>query len=275
MKLHIASSYGFCFGVNRAIDLANKIEEGPRYLLGQIVHNKEVNDNLESKGFRLIDTPEDNTPGIGVIRAHGICKDVHKSFIDKGFTLLDGTCPIVKLNTSKAQKGVLPLIIVGKAQHPEIKFMVSYVQRPYVIVTNVDDILQLNKKHEYDLIVQTTFSTEQFDKIKSKLEDEKIVYYQKNDICKASIERRDAVLKLCEICDKIIIIGDKNSSNSQALKTLAESRGITSYLVSSADEITLDILECDNLGLSSGASVADSTFETIKNKILQLSPNCL
>ena len=275
MKLHIASSYGFCFGVNRAIDLANKIEEGPRYLLGQIVHNKEVNDNLESKGFRLIDTPEDNTPGIGVIRAHGICKDVHKSFIDKGFTLLDGTCPIVKLNTSKAQKGVLPLIIVGKAQHPEIKFMVSYVQRPYVIVSNVDDILQLNKKQEYDLVVQTTFSTEQFDKIKSKLEDEKIVYYQKNDICKASIERRDAVLKLCEICDKIIIIGDKNSSNSQALKTLAESQGITSYLVSSADEITLDILECDNLGLSSGASVADSTFETIKNKILQLSPNCL
>ena len=275
MKLHIASSYGFCFGVNRAIDLANKIEEGPRYLLGQIVHNKEVNDNLESKGFRLIDTPEDNTPGVGVIRAHGICKDVHKSFIDKGFTLLDGTCPIVKLNASKAQKGVLPLIIVGKAKHPEIKFMVSYIQRPYVIVTNVDDILQLNKKQCYDLVVQTTFSTEQFDKIKSKLEDEKIVYYQKNDICKASIERRDAVLKLCEICDKIIIIGDKNSSNSQALKTLAESRGITSYLVSSADEITLDILECDNLGLSSGASVADSTFETIKNKILQLCPNCL
>ena len=275
MKLHIASSYGFCFGVNRAIDLANKIEEGPRYLLGQIVHNKEVNDNLESKGFRLIDTPEDNTPGVGVIRAHGICKDVHKSFIDKGFSLIDGTCPIVKLNTSKAQKGVLPLIIVGKKEHPEIKFMVSYIERPYVILSKAEDVLQLNKKQDYDLVVQTTFSTEIFDEIKSKLEKENIVYYQKNNICKASIDRREAVLKLCEICDKIIIIGDKNSSNSQALKTLAKSKGITSCLISSVEEVTLDILECENLGLSSGASVADSTFETIKNKIIQLYPNCL
>ena len=275
MKLHIAQSHGFCFGVRRAIGLANNVENNPKYLLGEIVHNKEVNNDFIQRGFSILEEPCECTPGVGVIRAHGICKDDYNQFVEKGFDLIDGTCPIVKANTKKASKGENPLIIVGKEHHPEIKYMISYIQRDYYIVDHVPDVDKLNPEIEYDLMVQTTFSTELFDEILMRLEERNIKYFKKNGICLASVRRRRAVLNLCEFCDHILIVGDNHSSNSQALKSLAASQGITSYIISRADELEAQMLDCKNLGLSSGASVSNETFEAVKNKIVELCPDCL
>ncbi|MEA5085281.1 MAG: bifunctional 4-hydroxy-3-methylbut-2-enyl diphosphate reductase/30S ribosomal protein S1 [Lachnospiraceae bacterium] len=270
MDITVAKSAGFCFGVNRAIEsVYAAIGTGTLYTYGPIIHNKTVTDNLEKQGVKSIDSLDGIDDGTIVIRSHGVGEIVYKEIEKKGLNIIDGTCPFVKKIHSivhKDYKEGSKIIIVGSKIHPEVMGINGWCNNAAIIVESVEEVnnLELKENNKYSIVVQTTFRRNKFDNIVDALQKRKIDAKIYNTICSATDERQKEAIEISKIMDKMIVIGDKNSSNTQKLYEICKKNCYNTYNVESFEDLVLNIFDRnDKIGITAGASTPSAIIKEV------------
>lgn len=268
----IASPRGFCAGVERAIDVVEKTIElfgSPLYVYHRIVHNDHVVKRLEQKGAIFVDSIRD-VPRYGrvIFSAHGIPPSVKEEAKQRGLKYIDATCPLVtKVHIEAAQylKRGYDVLLVGHKEHQEVIGTAGIC--PLTLIENIEDVNKLqidNNKIVY--LTQTTLSVDDTIKIVMALKRKfpHIESPPKEDICYATQNRQDAVKKLAEKTELILVVGSKDSSNSNRLVETAINAGVKSYLINNSHDIFDSWLKnIKSVGITSGASVPETLVKGV------------
>lgn len=276
MKIQLASSYGFCFGVERAIEIAEEHRGSVTY--GPLIHNKDEIDRLKT-GFNigLAERIEDiETDDAVVIRTHGIPKDELAALKKQEHKIIDATCPYVTTPQNIVQKMSTEgysIVIYGDKNHPEIKGVVSYAEDPEdaFIVLEPEELEGLPLKGKVAVVSQTTKKPEDFAKIVTALMKTRKEVRVFNTICNATFENQDAASELAKNADVMIIIGGKHSSNTKQLHSISERYCKDSYLIENEKELEASWFEGKDLcGISAGASTPKWIVQNVIGKIKEL-----
>jgi len=276
MKIQLASSYGFCFGVKRAIRIAEEHQGSKTY--GPLIHNKdEISRLKEGFDIGLAEKFEDVTPDDAVvIRTHGIPKDELAQLKSQGNEIINATCPYVttpqNIVAQMSEKGY-SIVIFGDRNHPEIKGVVSYAkdQRNAFIVADEKELEDLPILSKVAVVAQTTRKPEDFLKVVSAL----ILAHKEvrvfNTICNATFENQDAAAELAKDADIMIVIGGKHSSNTKQLHSICKSYCDSSYLIENETELEASWFEGKELcGISAGASTPDWIVQNVIDGIQKI-----
>ena len=275
MKIKLANSYGFCFGVKRAIDIAEQSSGAVTY--GELIHNPlEINRLKTNHNVGLAKNLNEINSDTVIIRTHGITKE-DKEFLQKqNKTLIDATCPFVtkpqEIVKEMSEKGY-DVVIFGDIKHPEVKGIKSYStnQKRTFVVLSLDELKQI-KLHERIVVVsQTTRKISEFLNLVNYLIQNHKEVRVFNTICNATFENQEAVRELSKKADVMIIIGGKNSSNTKQLYLISKQFCEDSYLIENEDELQNEWFKNKNLcGVSAGASTPEWLIQNIINKIKQI-----
>ena len=287
LKIFLASPRGFCAGVERAIDIVKKtiLKYGsPIYVRHEIVHNKQVVENLKKKGTIFIEELSEvkDVSRPVIFSAHGVPKAVPEEAKIKNLFYIDATCPLVsKVHKESEQlyKNGYDIILIGHKNHPEVVGTMGQLPSGSIrLIERVDEVKDLDSesfKKPLAYITQTTLSIDDTAEIVVKLKDKfpKIKKPIKEDICYATTNRQKAVKKIASNCDMFFVIGSKNSSNSVRLVEVAKKAGCdNSELIYFGKELPIDkIKKSKNIGISSGASAPE---ELVQNLISEIKKHC-
>lgn len=271
MKIELAENYGFCFGVKRAIKIAEENKNSSTY--GPLIHNSKEIERLE-KDFKVGLTDNHKSFASGdkaVIRTHGIPKNELEELKANSVNVVDATCPYVTKPQQICQEmseAGYEIIIFGDEAHPEIKGVKSYATHGARVVTSPKDLENLKLKEKIALVAQTTRRVEDYMEVANYL----IPRYKEvrvfNTICNATFENQEAVQKISKKADIMIVIGGKNSSNTKQLYSIAKEYCKDSYHIE--DEKDLDYSWFDNkvfCGISAGASTPDWIIQKVVDAI--------
>ena len=269
MQIHLANPRGFCAGVDRAITIVERaleIFEPPIYVRHEVVHNKFVVDGLRERGAIFVDELHEVPDNcIVIFSAHGVSQAVRKEAENRGLKVFDATCPLVTkvhMEVTRASKTGTECILIGHAGHPEVEGTMGQYESTeggIYLVESTEDVATLEIKNPEKLYYcsQTTLSVDDTSDVIDALR-EKFPLIQgprKDDICYATQNRQDAVRSIAEQVDLLLVVGAKNSSNSNRLRELAEKIGTTSYLIDTAADINVTWLEgVKKIGVTAGAS---------------------
>jgi len=276
MKIQLASSYGFCFGVKRAIDIAEAHKGSVTY--GPLIHNKDEINRLK-QGFniglaeKLEEIEEDD---VVVIRTHGIPKGELEALEAKKQKIIDATCPYVTTPQNIVQKMSeegYSIVIFGDATHPEIKGVVSYAKdlEDAFIILEPEELEHLPLHSKVAVVSQTTKKPEDFAKIVSELMSTQKEIRVFNTICNATFENQDAASALAKEADVMIVIGGKHSSNTKQLHSISLRGCKESYLIENEKELESAWFDDKHLcGISAGASTPDWIVQNVINKIQEI-----
>jgi 4-hydroxy-3-methylbut-2-enyl diphosphate reductase len=278
MLIKKAKSYGFCFGVKRAVEIAEDSKNG--VTLGPLIHNpleiKRLADNYNVNYVDSINKIDENIKRV-IVRTHGIPKQELEKLKQKNVEIIDATCPFVKKPqeiVEEMSKEGYDIVIFGDINHPEIKGVMSYsVHKRVFVVLNVDELKNIKLKEHIATVAQTTRKIKDYLEITNYL----IQNYKEvrvfNTICNATFENQDAVRELAKEADIMIIIGGKNSSNTKQLYNIAKEYS-ESYLIENENEINPEWFKDKNLcGISAGASTPEWLVEKIISKIKEVTWN--
>ena len=287
MKIIIAKQAGFCFGVKRAVDgVYNEIQNGDKkiYCLGEIVHNQDVINKLETEGVSFIeniDEIKENNVKL-IIRAHGIDKKIYNIAKKKNIDVIDYTCPLVKKTHDIAeeyQKKGYYIFLIGSKNHPEIIGTSSHCGKDYIVIEDEDelkkqiDIINNSNIERLLVIVQTTFSKVKFalfENILKERVDSRIKLLVNNTICNATSNRQTETADLSKKVDLIIVVGGKNSSNTKKLYEVA-SKNTMAVLVENDNDLDINIIKkYQKIAVVSGASTPIEVVEKIADKLKSL-----
>jgi len=271
MKIELAENYGFCFGVKRAIKIAEENQNAATY--GPLIHNSKEIARLD-KDFSVGLVEDFSTFKAGdkaIVRTHGIVKSELQELKDKGIEVVDATCPYVTKPQEIAQEmseAGYDVVIFGDEKHPEIKGVKSYAVNGAKVVMNVEELKNLKLREKIALIAQTTRKVENYMDIANYL----IPRYKEvrvfNTICNATFENQDAIRTLSQKADVMIIIGGKNSSNTKQLFSISLDHCRDSYHIEDENEIEDDWFHEKKLcGISAGASTPDWIIQNVINSI--------
>lgn len=279
----LANPRGFCAGVDRAIEIVERALElfgAPIYVRHEVVHNKFVVDGLRNKGAifveELDEIPDDSTV---IFSAHGVSKAVREEASKRGLKVFDATCPLVTkvhMEVTRYSKAGHECILIGHVGHPEVEGTMGQFDEnqggQMYLVEDVDDVndLVINNPDHLSYVTQTTLSMDDtasvIDALRKRFPN--IQGPKKNDICYATQNRQDAVKKLAEESDLVLVVGSPNSSNSNRLKEVAERVGTEAYLIDNETEIHKDWLTGkNNIGLTAGASAPAELVENVIAKL--------
>lgn len=270
-NIRVAESAGFCFGVKRAIEMAYEAigVEPKLYSYGQLIHNKTVTDDLASKGLEIVENLDGLTEGTLLIRSHGVGKALYDEAEAKGLKILDGTCPFVKkihnIVHEKLPNGT-GIIIVGDGTHPEVIGINGWCENAAVILEDEEaaKTKEIPKKDRYAVVVQTTFRQAKFDKILEILQDRGVNMEIHNTICSATEKRQTEAEELSKTVDKMIVIGGKNSSNTQKLVEIcAKNCGNTVHIETICDLVLNNFGKDDKIGITAGASTPPAIIKEV------------
>lgn len=272
MKVKLAKKYGFCFGVKRAIQIAESNQNATTF--GPLIHNSREIERLE-RDFRvgLSENLEQAKESQRVIvRTHGITKSDLESLKKRKIEIVDATCPFVTKPqniVAKMSNEGYQIIIFGDSKHPEVRGVASYGDEVYV-VSELFEIDSIRLKKKVALISQTTKQAEQFAAIAANIVPRVNECRVFNTICNATFENQDAVHELSQEVDVLIVVGGKNSSNTKQLLEIAKKYCKDSYLVEDESEIDeLWFKDKELCGITAGASTPDWIIERVKAKIEQ------
>lgn len=282
MKIYLANPRGFCAGVDRAIAIVNRALDmfgAPIYVKHEVVHNKHVVNELKEKGAIFVEAIDDVPSNATVIfSAHGVAKQVQKDAEARELQIFDATCPLVTkvhMEVARYARWGQEVVLIGHAGHPEVEgTMGQYIPDPdsptagIHLVETVEDVeaLEINDPEHLAYVSQTTLSVEETLDIIAALERKFAhIHGPKNeDICYATTNRQEAVSSMAAFCDLMLVVGSKNSSNSNRLRELAEQRHCTAYLIDDASEIKLAWLEgVEHVGVTAGASAPESFVQEV------------
>ena len=277
MKIYLANPRGFCAGVDRAIEIVERAIEKhgpPIYVRHEVVHNKYVVNNLKNKGAVFVDEISEVPEGCVVIySAHGVSQAVRKEANDISAIIYDATCPLVtKVHKEviRRQKNNHQVILIGHAGHPEVEGTLgqSDDSNSITLVESVSDIDGLNFNQERDIsyTTQTTLSVDDTSEVIEALQEKfpNIQSPKKSDICYATQNRQDSVKEVIKHSEILLVIGSKNSSNSNRLKEIADNQGKPSYLIDSSDDIDEQWLDnINSVGITAGASAPEILVQEV------------
>ncbi len=277
MEIRKAESYGFCFGVKRAIKIAEESKDATT--IGPLIHNNEEINRLK-KDFNVttVDSFEEfeELDGVkkAIIRTHGIEKQNLQKLKNMDVDIVDATCPYVtnpqKIVEKMSEEGY-QIIIFGDEKHPEVKGVRSYSITPPIVVASVEELKDKDIKRKVAVVAQTTKKVSEFKKVVSYLIEFSREVRVFNTICNATFENQDAVRKLSKEADVMIIIGGKNSSNTKELYNISKQNCPDSYHIEKKDELKREWFEGKKIcGISAGASTPDWIIEDVISKIKEI-----
>ena len=271
MKIELAKSYGFCFGVKRAIKIA---EENPgSATLGPLIHNNmEIARLKKDFNVSLVESLDDVKPrSATVIRTHGIPKNDLKELLSKNTKVIDATCPFVtkpQQIVEEMSKEGYDIVIFGDKNHPEIKGVMSYATGTVYAVLSIEELENINLRERVAIIAQTTRKVEEYNKIVNWLVPRHKEVRVFNTICNATFENQDAAKELAKRADVMIVVGGKQSSNTKQLHSICKSFCQDSYHIESKDELQKEWFDGKKLcGVTAGASTPEWIIEEIIGKI--------
>jgi len=270
LKVIRADFAGFCFGVKRAYRLASEKYTGKVSTLGELIHNPEILEELDSKGVKVENTISKIQKGVVIIRAHGISKKKLRELQQKKVKIVDASCPFVKRLHREAEIFVergIPVFILGKRKHPEL----SAVLEDFPEVKIVEKIHKKNYEkyigQKVALLAQTTERVERFEAFKKFLREIGVRVLAKNTICNATRERQDAALYLATNVDVMIVIGGKNSNNTKQLFDLT-SELTQSFWIESEKNLQKKWFEkTKKVGITAGASTPERVIERVERRL--------
>ena len=277
MKIYLANPRGFCAGVDRAIEIVERAIEKhgpPIYVRHEVVHNKYVVNNLKNKGAVFVDEISEVPEGCVVIySAHGVSQAVRKEANDISAIIYDATCPLVtKVHKEviRRQKYNHQVILIGHAGHPEVEGTLgqSDDSNSITLVESVSDIdgLNFNQERDISFTTQTTLSVDDTSEVIEALREKfpNIQSPKKSDICYATQNRQDSVKEVIKHSEILLVIGSKNSSNSNRLKEIADNQGKPSYLIDSSDDIDEQWIDnINSVGITAGASAPEILVQEV------------
>ena len=279
MEVILAKSAGFCFGVRRAVDTVyEKIESGePIYTFGPIIHNEEVVRDLKERGVVVVNDIEElsgKTTGTVIIRAHGVEKGVDEAIRQLGFDIVDATCPFVlkihRLVERYSAEGC-QIVIVGNGAHPEVKGIRSWSSASHtaVIATREEAAgYNADRGKKVCIVSQTTFNYNKFQELVEIIKEKGYDIIVLNTICNATEERQTEAATIAKHVDAMIVIGGRNSSNTQKLFEICKKECNNTYYIQTIKDLDVSSLgSIDNVGITAGASTPNNIIEEVQKNV--------
>ena len=273
MKIFLARDAGYCFGVRDAVNLAYDTAEahGEVYMLGTIVHNERVIENLSNAGAKVVETLDDVPEDKPILfRAHGTAPELWKKTDKKKLNLVDATCPLVTEihdEIKKLEEEGRRTIIIGDHGHDEVVAIAAQVCNP-IIIANVDEAKTLRKMKKAGVVSQSTQMIENVKEIMNVLMEKVFDLRFVNTICFPTRRNHEQIKELAVQCDVMIVIGSFTSANSKRLTQLALERNKRSYQVTTAEELDMSWFnDCKTVGISAGASTPDEIINDVVKHI--------
>ncbi len=284
MQVVLAQPRGFCAGVVRAISIVERAldkYDAPVFVRHEIVHNKHVVEDLKGKGARFVDEIDEIPSGaVTIFSAHGVARSVEDSAGIRGLPVIDATCPLVTKVHLQGKRYVSQgrtVILVGHAGHPEVEGTMGQIPGPVHLVQTEEDVsaLPIQREAPVAYVTQTTLSIDDtrgiIDAIKRRFVN--VVGPETNDICYATQNRQMAVRELTKIADVILVVGAKNSSNSNRLREIGEEAGVPSYLLADGSELKPEwVRGAQIIGLTAGASAPEAMVQDVIASLRLLGP---
>ncbi|MEG6616250.1 bifunctional 4-hydroxy-3-methylbut-2-enyl diphosphate reductase/30S ribosomal protein S1 [Peptococcaceae bacterium 1198_IL3148] len=277
LEILIASKAGFCFGVKRAIEMAQQTAQdknGPVYTYGPIIHNQQVVNKLQEQGINKIGNITDEKPGSLIIRSHGVEPQIFEEATKVGHEVIDATCPFVgrvqKLVRELAAEGY-QVVIVGEKDHPEVQGIVGWSDGKALVVENAAEAEKITGYNRIGVVAQTTQPEANFNQVVRTLQNKGIEVKVCNTICSATQERQKAALELAQKVDVMIVVGGTNSANTGKLTKLCMGTGTTTYQIETAAELKAEWFDgVKRAGLTAGASTPSWVIEEVVNRMSEL-----
>lgn len=277
MEVKLAKTAGFCFGVKRAVDTvyeqADQPGQAPIYTFGPIIHNEEVIADLESRGVKIIhseDELERLRKGTLIIRSHGVGEHIYNLAQGRNLNLVDATCPFVKkihrIVRDASDRGDY-IIIIGSREHPEVQGICGWCHGDYCVISTEEEAqaLSIPKNRKTTVVSQTTFNLAKFKYLVAVLENICYNLYIVNTICNATQERQAEAREIASSVDAMIVIGGKNSSNTQKLYEICKNEcGNTYYIQTLKDLSAQNFQTVCTVGITAGASTPKHIIEEVQ-----------
>ena len=278
MQVLLAEEYGFCFGVERAVEMVEgALSEGATVrTLGPLIHNTQEIHRLEAEGVRTINAPVEVSEGeTAVIRAHGVTPEVQRELETRAERVIDATCPFVtkvqKLAERAAREG-RDVVVVGSPDHPEMIGVKGYAPDRAYVVRDAGEVASLPPLHAPLVVSQTTLKLSTFleaaEAVRAKSDSEPQVV---NTICSATRDRQDAARALAGHVDAFYVIGGKHSSNSLKLLSVCKEQCEKSFLIETPEEINAeDLRDASRVGVTAGASTPNWLIEQVVSRLREI-----
>ncbi|WP_031471370.1 4-hydroxy-3-methylbut-2-enyl diphosphate reductase [[Clostridium] aminophilum] len=279
MRVIVAESAGFCFGVKRAMDIVEKqISEGikPIYTYGPIIHNEEVVSDLESRGVKVLENEEDLLAvreGTVILRSHGVARRVYDLLNERGIRYVDVTCPFVsKIHqiVQEQNRNGRRVIIVGSADHPEVQGIVGWADEHTRVINSPEEFLdlKLSKEEKLSVVAQTTYNYKKFQYLVEKIAELGYDTLCLNTICNATQERQAEAKSLASSVDAMIVIGGKSSSNTRKLYDICRQECSNTYYIQTLKDLKPDrTITVRNVGITAGASTPNKIIEEVHTNV--------
>ena len=280
-EILLAESAGFCFGVQRAVDMVydqvrQSGSERHIYTLGPLIHNPQVIEDLEKAGVRALsgeDELDQVSDGILIIRSHGVSRHVIDLLKEKGIEYVDATCPFVdrihRIVCREEEKG-RHIIVVGNPDHPEIRGICGWCTRPCTVIESTVQAASFDGSHdqEYSVVAQTTFRENKFKEIVEILRKKRYNTNVLNTICSATAKRQKEAAQIASKVDVMLVIGGAESSNTQKLFEICNTCCTNTYYVQVPDDVDLNrVRSVRTVGITAGASTPNNIIEEVQNHV--------
>lgn len=273
----LAKSAGFCFGVERAVNMVyEQIKKGGNiYTYGPIIHNEAVVGDLESKGVRIIDGINDiegREPGTVIIRSHGVERNVYTELEKNNMSVIDATCPFVlKIHNivEEACKNGEQVVIIGSEEHPEVQGIMGYCDPPAVVIDTAEKAENFTSEiKDIRIVSQTTFQYNKFKQLVEILLKKGYNSNISNTICNATEVRQKEAREIAKEADAMIVIGGRNSSNTRKLYEISAQECTNTVLIGGVDELETDKLKsAHRIGITAGASTPNNIIQEVYTSV--------
>ena len=277
MEIIIAKNAGFCFGVKRAVEMAEKaLEKGEKvYCLGSLIHNQQVIEKLAQKGLVTVEKVDDIPAGAKfVVRSHGIDPKIVESIVARGGEILDATCPFVRraqLVAKKFHDENYAVVICGDPAHAEVIGINAWAKNCAKIIQDATEIKNLEFEGAVGVLSQTTQKKELFDSVVRELAKKTKNMVIENTICLDSATKQAEVSALAKVVELMIVVGGKNSSNTGKLVQLSEAQKTSTKHIEMATEVEVEWFKnMQKVGIAAGASTAQFLIDDVVDKIKSL-----
>ena len=284
MKVILAQPRGYCAGVVRAIEIVERSLErwgAPVYVRHEIVHNRHVVDDLKEKGARFVEELSEVPSGaLTIFSAHGVARAVESEAGRRGLSVVDATCPLVSKVHIEGQRYVeqgRTVVLIGHAGPPEVEGTIGQLDAPVHLIEKVADVAELEIADDAPVayITQTTLSVDDTRSIVAALQARftDLIGPETRDICYATQNRQSAVRDLARSVDLIIVVGARNSSNSNRLREIGQESGLPSYLVADGSEVRAEwVAGAGAIGVTAGASTPDVLVDDVVKALGRIAP---
>jgi len=280
MKITLAKTAGFCFGVERAVETVyeqvENVDGQQIYTFGPIIHNEEVIKDMRSKGIIVLQDEEELSKiesGIVIIRSHGVPKRIYTQLEEKGITCVDATCPFVrKIHNivEEQKKSGRKIIIIGNPAHPEVEGIIGWADDDAIVAGSKEEamLISLPENEKVCIVAQTTFNYNKFEELVEIIREKRYDIIVLNTICSATKARQTEAKRIAEESEAMIVIGDKHSSNTQKLFEICKNACENTYYIQTLRDLELNQLgSVTTVGITAGASTPKNIIEEVQNNV--------